>query len=95
MPDEPNTNRDLGWPRLFAVFLWNYGSFFLGSLLGEVLWHVWTPGFATVTIYMVLVWIGRALAFGLFCGLFIAFSTWLAQEIFGSSKKDSSQRPGA
>jgi hypothetical protein len=31
----------------------------------------------------------------LFCGLFIAFGTWLSQELFGQSKKPSSQRPGA
>ena len=37
----------------------------------------------------------KALGFGLFCGLFIGFSTWLAQELFGRPKSNSSQRPGA
>jgi len=94
-PEEPNTNRDLRWPRLFAVFLWNFGFFFLASLFGELSWDVWKYGFARLTVYVVLAWLGRSLGFGLFCGFFIAFSTWLAQEIFGSSKKDSSRRPGA
>jgi hypothetical protein len=93
--DESNANRGLRWSRLFAVFLWNFGFFFVGSLIGEFSWDVWKYGLGSVTIYVVLAWLGRSLGFGLFCGFFIAFSTWLAREIFGSSKKDSSQRPGA
>src|SRR6266852_1753875 len=67
-PEEPNTNRDLRWPRLFAVFLWNFGFFFLASLFGELSWDVWKYGFARLTVYVVLAWLGRSLGFGLFCG---------------------------
>jgi len=94
-PDESSASRDLRWPRLFAVFLWNFAFFSAGSLIGEFFWDVWKYGLRGVSVYMVLAWLGKALGFGAFCGFFIAFSTWLAQEIFGSSKKDSSRRPGA
>lgn len=92
--DESNTKRSLRWPRLFAIFLWNSGLFFLGTLVAEFSWDVWKFGFGGISVFLVLTWFGRALVFGLFCGGFIAFSTWLVQELFGS-KKDSAQLPGA
>jgi hypothetical protein len=93
--DQSNANRDLRWPRLFALLLWNFGFFSLGSLLGEASLDVWKYGPHGISLYLVLARLGRAVGFGLFCGLFIAFGTWLSQELFGQSKKPSSQRPGA
>ncbi len=87
--EDSNANRDLRWPRLFAVFLWNFGAFFVGTLLAEFSWHIWKSGLGAVSLYVVLVWLGRALGFALFLGCFITFSTWLAQEIFGQTKNGS------
>jgi len=87
--EESNANRDLRWPRLFAVFLWNFGASFVGTLLAEFSWDIWKSGLGAVSLYVVLVWLGRALGFALFLGFFITFSTWLAQEIFGQTKNGS------
>jgi hypothetical protein len=92
---ESNANRDRRWPRLFALLLWNFGFFSLGSLLGEASLDVWRYGLDGISLYLVLTWLGRAVGFGLFCGLFIAFGTCLSQALFGQSKKHSSQRPRA
>ena len=93
--DESNTNRDLRWPRLFAVFLWNFGCFFVAWFVGQFAWDGWKLGLRGITAYVVLVWLAQSLGFALFCGFFIALGTWLTQEILGSSKNDSSRGAGA
>jgi hypothetical protein len=87
--ERSNANRDLRWPRLFAVFLWNFGAFFVGMLVAEFSWDVWKSGLGAISLYMVLVWLGRALGFALFLAFSITFATWLAQEVFGQTKNGS------
>ena len=86
---ESKANRDLRWPRLFAVFLWNFGAFFVGTLLAEFSWDIWKSWLGAVSLSVVLVWLVRAFGFALFLGFFITFSTWLAQEIFSQTKNGS------
>src|SRR5438128_6391859 len=97
MTDNGHANRGLRWPRLFAGFLWNVGCFTLGSFVAECFWYLWKHNLITsgLSVYLLFSWAAKALGFGLFCGLFIGFSTWLAQELFGRPKSNSSQRPGA
>lgn len=93
--DNPDSRRDRRSPRLFAVFLWDFGFFSLGWLFSEVVWHVWEHGLRGLSVYLVFIALGKALGFGFLCGVFITFATWLVQEKLGLSKKDSSRRPNA
>jgi hypothetical protein len=94
--DTPPTGRDLRWPRLVANSLWMVICFGLGSFASDLIGSVWNHNFtATVLSAQVFLWFGKALAIGLFFGLMTGFSTWLAQELFGRPKTNSSQRPGA
>ena len=90
------TNRDMRWPRLFATFLWTFIWFGLGSFVAQCAWYLWKHNFsvAGLTAYSVVLSFLDALGFGVFCGSFIGFATWLSQELFGRAKPDSSQRPG-
>ena len=90
--DGANANRDLRWPRLVANSIWMVIYFGLGSLANDLIQSVWNHNFTTsVLSARVLLWFGKALAIGLFAGLVIGFSAWLAQELFGRPKTDSSQ----
>ena len=93
--DESNTKRDRRWPRLFAIFLLNFGCFFVAWSVGQFFWDAWKFGLRHITTYVVLAWLAKSLGFALFLGFFIAFGTWLTQEILGSSKNDSSDGTGA
>ena len=94
--DTPSENRDLRWPRLVANSLWIVIWFGLGSLASDLIGSVWNHNFTTsVLSAQVLLWFGKALAIGLFFGLMNGCSTWLAQELFGRPKTNSSQRPDA
>jgi hypothetical protein len=77
------------------VFLWNFGIFFVVWLFGQLSLDLWKLGFRGITTWLVFAWLGRSLGFALFCGFFIAFGTWLTQEILGPRKTDSSRRSGA
>jgi hypothetical protein len=85
------TERDLRWPRLFAGFLWNVIWFGLGSFVAECVWYLWKHDLVLngLTVSSVLLSLANALGFGLFCGLFIGFATWLSQELFGGKKPSS------
>jgi hypothetical protein len=80
------------WPRLFATFLWTVIWFGPGSFVGECIWYLWKHRFsiAGLTAYSVFLSLVSALGFGLFCGVFIVFATWLSQELFGREKPNSS-----
>ena len=89
-------NRDLRWPRLVANSLWWVIYAALGSFFNDLIGSVWNHNFtASILSAQVLLWFGKALAVGLFFGLMTLFSSWLAQELFGQPKTNSSQRPGA
>src|SRR5260221_8454736 len=91
--DTPSANRDLRWPRLVANSLWMAIWFGLGSLASDLIGSVWNHNFTTsVLSAQVFLWFGKALAIGLFFGLMTGSSTWLAQELFGRPKTDSSQQ---
>jgi len=94
--NEP-ANRDTRWPRLFAGFLSNVIWFGLGSFVGECIWYLWKHSLAVggLTVYSVFLSFANALGFGLFCGLFIGFSKWLAQELFDQPRPDSPERQDA
>jgi hypothetical protein len=95
--DNEPANRDMRWPRLFAGFLWNVLWFGLGSFVVECISYRWKHNLtmSVLSIYLLVLWLAEALGFGLFLGLYIGFWTWLAQELSGRPKPDSSQRPGA
>jgi hypothetical protein len=89
-------NRDLRWPRLVANSLWWVISDALGFFSSDLIGSVWNHNFtASILSGKVFLWLGKALAVGLFFGVMTGFSSWLAQEIFGRPNPDSSQRPGA
>src|SRR5438874_15178 len=85
-------NRDLRWPRLFADFLWHVIWFGLGSFVAECAWYLWKHNLALngLTVSSVVLSLANALGFGVFCGFFIGFATWLSQELFGGKKPSSS-----
>jgi hypothetical protein len=90
--DSANPNRDLRWPRLVADSIWMVIYFGLGSLANDLIRSVWNHNFTTsVLSARVFLWFGKALAIGLFAGLMTCFSTWLAQELLGRPKTNSSQ----
>ncbi len=94
--DTPTPNRNLRWPRLVANSLWWVICAALGSFFSDLIGSVWNHSFtATILSAQVFLWLGKALAVGLFFGLMTGFSSWLAQELFGRPKTDSSKRPGA
>jgi hypothetical protein len=90
------TNHDMRWPRLFASSLWTVIWFGLGSFVAECIWYLWKHNLsiADLTAYSVVLSFAKALGFGVFCGVFMGFATWLSQELFGRAKPDSSKRPG-
>src|SRR5258706_12439773 len=89
-------NRDLRWPRLVANSLWWVICGALGSFFSDLTGSVWNHRFAaSILSAHVFPWLGKAVAVGLFFGLMTLFSSWLAQELFGQPKKNSSQSPGA
>ena len=91
-PEAQASNRDLRWPRLAANSIWIAICFGAGSFVNDLIGSVWNHNLkADIFSARVFWWLGQAIAFGVFCGLFIGFSTWLAQELFGRSKTDSSQ----
>jgi hypothetical protein len=90
--ETPAANRDLRWPRIVASSLWMVIWFGLGSLASDLIGSVWNHNFTTsVLSAQVFLWFGKALAIGLFLGLMTGSSTWLAQELFGRPKTNSSQ----
>lgn len=90
--DSANANRDLRWPRLVANSIWMVICLGLGSLANDLIQSVWNHNFTTsVLSARVFLWFGKAVAIGLFAGLMIGFSEWLAQELFGRPKTNSSQ----
>jgi len=92
MTDDPAANRDLRWPRLVANSLWIVICFGLGSFVSDLLGSVWNHTFTTsVLSAQLFLWFGKALAVGLFFGLFMGFFTWLTQELFGRPKTNSSE----
>jgi hypothetical protein len=82
------TDRDLRWPRLFAGFLWNVVWFGLGSFVAECVWYLWKYNLVLngLTVSSVVLSLANALGFGVFCGFFIGFATWLSRELFGGTK---------
>ncbi len=92
--DAPTRNRDLRWPRLVANSIWIVVCFALGSFVSDLIGSIWNHNFkADVLSTHVFWWLGKAVAVGLFFGLFMGFFTWLAQEIFGR-ETNSSRRTG-
>ena len=90
--DSANGNRDLRWPRLVADSIWMVIYFGLGSLANDLIQSLWNHNLTTsVLSARVFLWFGKALAIGLLAGLVTGFSTWLAQELFGRPKTNSSQ----
>ena len=84
--DQSNRGR---WLRLLRGILW-FGSFVaLISFAGDCFWNLWDHNFDVngITQDLVLRWLAKALASGLFFGLFFEFPVWLAREKFPPPKR--------
>jgi hypothetical protein len=85
------------WLRLVRGVLWFGGFAALISFVGECFWNLWDHNFGLsgITPDLLLRWLGKALAQGLFFGLFFEFPVWLAREKFPPPKRKQRDRTGA
>ena len=85
------------WLRLVRGVLWFGGFIALISFVGDSFWNVWDHNFGVsgITQDLLLRWLAKALAEGLFFGLFFEFPVWLAREKFPAPKRTQRRRPGA
>jgi hypothetical protein len=77
------------WLRLLRGILWFGGLVALISFVGDCFWNLWDHNFAAsgITRDLLLRWLAKSLATGLFFGLFFEFPVWLAREKFPPRKQ--------
>jgi hypothetical protein len=85
------------WLRLVRGVLWFGGFVALISFIGDCFWNLWDHNFgvSAMTQDLLLRWLAKALAAGLFFGLFFEFPVWLAREKFPPPKRQPRDKPGA
>src|SRR5689334_25108991 len=82
--DDKRSNRGRRWIRLLRSVLWFGGFVALVSFVGDCFWNVWDHnlGVSGFTQDLLIRWLTKAFAEGLFFGLVFGFPTWLARENF-------------
>ena len=85
------------WLRFLRGVVWFGGLVALISFVGDCFWNVRDHNFGVsgITQDLLLRWLAKALAEGLFFGLFFEFPVWLAREKFPAPKRNQRDRPGA
>lgn len=93
---EEQSNRGR-WFRLVRGVLWLGCFVALTSFVGDCFWNMWDHNFGLsgITQDLLLRWLAKALAEGVFLGLFLGFPVWLAREKFPPPKRTQRRRPGA